>query len=68
LGTLEREHFYAVERDLRDLYDDLEQLFDNSFRYGLLSNYERSLACNGAPILRGAALGKEYCSRRLESS
>lgn len=58
LGSLERENFYAVERELRNLYNDFEQLFDNSFRYGLLSNYERSLACKGAPILRGAALGK----------
>jgi hypothetical protein len=61
LDTLERESFYAVERELRDLYNDYEQLFDNSFRYGLLSNYERSLACNEAPILRGAALGKAGC-------
>jgi hypothetical protein len=57
LGPLERDRFYAVEGDLRELYDYYEQLFDNSFSYGLLSNYERSLACNGTPILRGAALG-----------
>lgn len=58
LGPLEKERFYTVERELRNLYDGFEQLFDNSLRYGLLSNYERSLACNGAPILRGAALDK----------
>ena len=58
LGPLERERLYAVERELRDLYDDFELLFENSFRYGLLRDYERSLACNGAPILRGAALWK----------
>jgi len=58
LGPLERDRFYAVEGELRELYDYYEQLFDNSFSYGLLSNYERSLACNGTPILRGAALGK----------
>jgi hypothetical protein len=58
MGLLERERFYAVEHELRDLYNDFEQLFGNSFRYGLLSNYERSLACNGTPILRGAALEK----------
>ena len=63
LGPQERERFYAVERELRAHYDDFERLFDNVFRYGLLSDYERSLACNGAPILRGSALGKTGCSR-----
>ena len=58
LGPLELKRFNSVERQLRELYDDFEKLFDNSFRYGLLRDYERSQACNGAPILGGAALGK----------
>jgi len=41
LGPPERERFHAAERELRSLYDEMEQLFDNCFRYGLLSVCER---------------------------
>jgi hypothetical protein len=68
LEPLERDRFYAVEGELREFYNYYEQLFDNSFRYGLLSNYERSLACMGAPILRGAALGNASCVHHGSSS
>jgi hypothetical protein len=57
LGPLEQARFYAFEHELRILYDGFERIFDNSFRYGILRNCERSLMCNAAPILRGAALG-----------
>lgn len=67
LGPQEKERFYAVERELRDHYNYFEQLFDNSLRYGLLSDYERSLACNGGPILRGAALAKAGCPQHESS-
>jgi hypothetical protein len=41
LGAAEMERFYAVERELRSLYDEMELLFENSFRYALLSVCER---------------------------
>jgi hypothetical protein len=41
LGPLEKERSYAVERQLRGLYGNLEQLFDNSFRYDVLGIFER---------------------------
>jgi hypothetical protein len=41
LGPMEKERAYAIERDLRMLYGDLEQLFDNRFRYDVLSIFER---------------------------
>jgi hypothetical protein len=41
LGPSERERFCAAERELRSLYDELEQLFDDCFRYPLLSVSER---------------------------
>jgi hypothetical protein len=41
LGPLEKERSYAVERDLRDLYRDMEQLLDSRFRHGVLGIFER---------------------------
>jgi hypothetical protein len=64
LDVEERECLYAVERELRSLYEALERLFDNSFRYGFLNSSERYLARNRAPILRGAALNEEWDTRQ----
>ncbi len=51
-----KERFYAAERELKSLYEGLEQLFDNKFRYGLLRNVERVIAGEAESILRGVAL------------
>ena len=50
-----KERFYAVERELRGLYEGIERLFDNRFRAGFLNNCERYLGQNGDAILRGVA-------------
>ncbi len=57
LSLVQKERLFAAERELRSLYDGIERLFDNCFRYGLFSCCERSLSEKPAPILRGAALG-----------
>jgi len=41
LAPLEKERFYAVERELRGLYRDMEQLLDKNFRNGVLGICER---------------------------
>jgi hypothetical protein len=41
LATPEKERFYAVDRELRALYRDMEQLLDNNFRNGVLGIYDR---------------------------
>ncbi len=61
LTAVQKERSFAAERELRSLYEGIERLFDNSFRYGLFSSCERSLTGNPAPILRGAALGMAKC-------
>ncbi len=58
LRSLQKERFDSAERELKSLYEGLEQLFANGFRYGLLRNVERILDGEPAPILRGAALEK----------
>ncbi len=58
LSLVQKERLFAAERELRSLYDGMERLFDNSFRYGLFSNCERSFGAEPAPILRGVALGE----------
>jgi hypothetical protein len=64
LAPREQALFYAVERELRELYERLERLLDNRFRAGLLMNCERDLVQGRTAILRGAALAKEprYCT------
>jgi hypothetical protein len=37
LDPPEKERFYAVERELRALYRDMEHFFDNNLRNGVLS-------------------------------
>ncbi|WP_179944513.1 hypothetical protein [Geobacter pickeringii] len=44
--------FYRRERQLRDLYGELERFFGNRFMHGLLMNYERDVMDRGEPILR----------------
>jgi hypothetical protein len=51
LDAGEKERFYAVERRLRVLYGEMEQILDNRFRYGILSVCGRQpwLASAGPP-------------------
>jgi len=41
LASSEKERFYSVERELRALYRDMEQLLGNHFKNGVLGIYER---------------------------
>ena len=41
LGPLEKERFYAVERDLQARYKDLEESLGIRFRHGVLTIFER---------------------------
>lgn len=41
LGPPQKERYYTLALDLRDLYREMEQLLDNRFRCSLLSVYER---------------------------
>ena len=56
LGPVEKMGLQEKEKELRSLYDNLERLFDNSFRYGFLRSFERSLFADPGQMLRGAAL------------
>lgn len=44
LAPLEKERYYVIENELRGLYEDLKQMFDNRFRHALLSVCERDPA------------------------
>jgi hypothetical protein len=44
LAPLEKERFYAIERELRGLYEGLKKLFDSRFRHAVLSVCERAPA------------------------
>jgi len=46
--------FYRLERDLRQHYGELEQLFDNRFMKGLLMSYERDVLVRQERMLRYA--------------
>lgn len=50
--------FCALEEELRAVYEEIERLFDNRFRGGLLGNCERDVEQKRIPILRGAAVAK----------
>lgn len=41
LSPMEKERYYALEAELRSLYCAMEQLLDNSFRFSLMSVFER---------------------------
>jgi hypothetical protein len=48
LDSGEKERYYAVERRLRMLYGEMEQLFDNRFRHGILSVCESKPGADSA--------------------
>lgn len=49
------ERFSSLEKALRMVYMDMEQLFGNRFMSGLLMNYERDVLVKGTPILKRKA-------------
>lgn len=59
LSPQELARFYAVERELRGLYESLERTLDNRFLAGLLNNSEKDVVQGKTAILRGAALAKD---------
>lgn len=50
LDAGDKERFYTVERRLRILYGEMEQLFDNRFRYGIMSVCERRPCADSAGV------------------
>jgi hypothetical protein len=57
LGASDIEEFYQLEKKLRFQYSELENMFDNRFPCGLLSNYERNFTKNGIILFKNVPGG-----------